>query len=105
MKWSGFLLGSLAGAAVAVYAAKKRPGMFAWASAAAGEVWDGMKGRAVDAVINRNFSPDRVHDIPKHAEASREKSGENWVQIEELLNQDPRAKHQAEEIMKEATKH
>ncbi|GGD69412.1 hypothetical protein [Paenibacillus nasutitermitis] len=105
MKWSSFLLGSFAGVALSVYAAKKRPGMFAWASSAAGEVWGGMKGKAVDAVINRNIGSDRGHKASKHAKPTQEKTGENWVQIEELLNQEPRAKQQVEEIMEEAAKH
>ena len=56
MKWTGFLLGSLVGMAGAAYVAKKSPGMFAWASSAAGEMWTGMRGKAVNGVINRQFS-------------------------------------------------
>ncbi|MBW7454436.1 hypothetical protein ACFOLF_05475 [Paenibacillus sepulcri] len=101
MKWSAFMLGGLAGAAVAVYAARKRPGMFAWAGAAAGEAWDGMKGRAVNAVLDRKFRSDKADHDSKHSEGS----GDSWNQIEEMLNQDPHVKRQAEEIMAEATKH
>ncbi|SFS81979.1 hypothetical protein [Paenibacillus sp. BC26] len=106
MKLSGFLIGGLAGMAAAAYIAKKRPGMFAWASSAAGTAVNGMTKRAMGAVISRKFGGDMVqHAAPKHSDASAKGSGNAWGQIELLLNSDPGVKEQVDQIKAEAKPH
>jgi hypothetical protein len=104
MKWTGFLLGSLVGMAGAAYVAKKSPGMFAWASSAAGEMWTGMRGKAVNGVINRQFSQAK-EAAPKPSESSKESSDEAWGQIAMIMNSDPNIKKEAEQIASEAKTH
>ena len=65
MKWTGFLLGSLVGVVGAVYVAKKSPRMFSWASSAAGQMWTGMRGKALNGVINQQFSQQAKDAAPK----------------------------------------
>ncbi|MFC5650846.1 hypothetical protein ACFPYJ_17355 [Paenibacillus solisilvae] len=105
MKWSGFLIGGIAGMAAAAYVAKKRPGMFAWASSAAGEAWTGMRGRALNAVINRKFNHAAEKTVPKHSDLSKEHSTDAWGQITMLMNSDPEVKKEAEQIAAEAKTH
>ncbi|WP_219836506.1 hypothetical protein [Paenibacillus sp. R14(2021)] len=106
MKWSGFLIGALAGAATAAYMAKKRPGMFAWASSAAGNTMTGFSKRAMGAMLSRKFGSDASHDVsPKHSSVSAKESGNAWGQIEMLLNSDPSVKDQVEDIKSEAKTH
>ncbi|RAP76414.1 hypothetical protein [Paenibacillus montanisoli] len=106
MKWSGFLIGSLAGMAAAAYVAKRRPGMFAWASSAAGNAVNGMTRRAMGAVISRKFDREAVHHAaPKRSGASAKESGDAWGQIEVLLNSDPGVKEQVDQIKAEAKPH
>jgi hypothetical protein len=103
MRWTGFLVGGLVGAVAAAYVARTRPGMFAWASSAAGNAWSGMAGRALDAAVNRKFGTATA--APGAPAASPAKSGEAWGQIQTIVNSDPAVKKEAQEIMAEAGKH
>ncbi|BBH21027.1 hypothetical protein Back11_23720 [Paenibacillus baekrokdamisoli] len=105
MKWTGFLIGSLAGVAAAVYVAKKRPGMFAWASSSAGEVWTGMRGKAFNAVINHKFDHETKEKTAKQTGSSKDQSNDSWGQIEMLVNSDPSVKREAEQIVSETKSH
>ncbi|QHT60509.1 hypothetical protein GXP70_11565 [Paenibacillus lycopersici] len=105
MKWSVFLLGGLAGAAAAAYVAKKRPGMFAWATSAAGHAVTGVSRRAMGAMVNRRFGMETMHSAPKRSSVSAKESGAAWGQIEMLLNSDPGVKQQVDEIKAEAKTH
>ncbi|WP_308639113.1 hypothetical protein [Paenibacillus silvisoli] len=107
MRWTGFLIGSLAGMAAAAYVARRRPGMFAWATSAAGTAVNGMTRRAMGAVISRKFGArDAVqHAAPKRTDASAKGSGDAWGQIELLLNSDPGVKEQVDQIKAEAKPH
>ncbi|SFI56410.1 hypothetical protein SAMN02799624_01396 [Paenibacillus sp. UNC496MF] len=104
MKWSVFLLGGLAGAAAAAYVAKKRPGMFAWATSAAGMAMSGVSRRAMGAVVSRKFGEAR-HASAAHAEGAARDSAGAWGQIEMMLNSDPGLKHQVDAIKSEAKTH
>jgi hypothetical protein len=105
MRWTGFLLGGLAGAAAAVYMAKRRPGMFAWASTAAGEVWEGWTSRAANAMVNRKFGNETMQAKPKNINGVVNNTGEAWTQIQTLVNSDPNVKQEAEKIVAEAQSH
>ncbi|MFC4808460.1 hypothetical protein [Paenibacillus sp. GCM10023250] len=104
MKWSAFLIGGLAGAAAAAYVAKKRPGMFAWATSAAGMAMSGVSRRAMGAVVNRKFGEAR-HASAKHTESSARDSAGAWGQIEMMLSSDPSLKNQVDAIRSEAKTH
>lgn len=100
----------------AAYVARKRPGMFAWASSAAGsaisDMSRGMTRKAMGAMMGRKLEhashsmrEASSHHAPKSAGASAGRgSGNNWGQIEMLLNADPSVKAQVEEIKADATK-
>lgn len=105
MRWTGFLLGSLAGMAAAAYVAKKRPGMFAWASSAAGNVWTGMSGKALNTVINRKFNHKVENAVQNQPESSKEQSNDAWGQIAMIMNSDPEVKKEVEQITAEAKTH
>lgn len=101
MRWTGFLLGSLAGAAAAAYIAKKRPGMFAWATAACANMASGLKGRTIEAVINTGAKNKSKHANPKTDGSASGNSAAAWGQIEMLMNSDPAVKKEAERITAE----
>jgi hypothetical protein len=103
MRWTGFLVGSLCGVVAAAYVARTRPGMFAWASSAAGSMWSGMAGRAVETAVNRKFGT--ANPAGQAPAASAGKSGEAWGQIQTMINNDPTVKKETQEIMAEAGKH
>lgn len=105
MKWSAFLLGGIAGMATAAYVAKKRPGMFAWATSAAGQAMTGVSRRAMGAMVSRKFGHEMAQSAPKHSGGSAGGSGAAWGQIEMLLNSDPDIKSQVDEIKAEAKTH
>ncbi|MBW7473478.1 hypothetical protein K0T92_01815 [Paenibacillus oenotherae] len=109
MRWTGFLLGSLAGMAAAAYVAKKRPGMFAWATAACTSMATGLKGRTIDAVISRKLgsksSSASASTSAKEKGAAPEDSAAAWGQIEMLMNSDPTVKREAERIAAEGKAH
>ncbi|NBD22614.1 hypothetical protein [Paenibacillus glycinis] len=105
MKWSVFLLGGLAGAATAAYVAKKRPGMFAWATSAAGQAMTGVSRKAMGAVVSRKFGGEMAHSSPKHSGVSARDSAGAWGQIEMMLNNDPGVKEQVDEIKADAKTH
>ncbi|MBM7564457.1 hypothetical protein [Paenibacillus sacheonensis] len=105
MKWSVFLLGGLAGAAAASYMAKKRPGMFAWATSAAGQAMTSASRKAMGAVVSRKFGGEMMSSSPKHSNAQAKDSSNSWGQIELMLNSDPGLKRQVDEIKAEAKTH
>lgn len=105
MRWTGFLLGSLAGATAAAYIAKKRPGMFAWATAACANMASGLKGRTMEAVINTTAGKkNSKHSAAKANGTAPENSTAAWGQIEMLMNSDPAVKKEAERIAAEGSK-
>ncbi|QHW30214.1 hypothetical protein GZH47_04725 [Paenibacillus rhizovicinus] len=105
MKWSVFLLGGLAGVAAASYVARRRPGMFAWATSAAGQAMTGVSRKAMGAMVNHKFGGEKMHSAPKQSSGSARESGGAWGQIEMLLNSDPGVKQQVDEIRAEAKTH
>ncbi|AZN40693.1 hypothetical protein [Paenibacillus albus] len=110
MRLTGFLIGSLAGMAAAAYVARKRPGMFAWASSAAGQAVSGMSRgmtrKAMGAMMSRQFTNEASHAVPKHTggSAGGGSGKDSWSQIEMLLNSDPSVKQQVDDIKAEAAK-
>ncbi|MCQ6558064.1 hypothetical protein [Paenibacillus mendelii] len=105
MKWSGFIIGGIAGMAAVAYMSKKRPGWVAWAGTAAGEAVSGMKGRAINAVMKQKFGPETTVTAPKHSSASRGRNSEAWGQIEMIMNSDPEVKREAEQIAAQNPSH
>ncbi|WP_147306746.1 hypothetical protein [Paenibacillus taihuensis] len=116
MRLTGFLIGGLAGMVAAAYVARKRPGMFAWASSAAGSAISGMSRgmtrKAMGAMMSRKLAhaSESMHEVshaaPKSTGASAGGgSGNAWGQIEMLLNADPSVKAQVDEIKADAKPH
>ena len=93
MKWTGFLLGSLVGISWSSICSEEKPRNVCLASSAAGEMWTGMRGKAANGVINRQFSQAK-EAAPKPSESSKESSDEAWGQIAMIMNSDPNIKKQ-----------
>ncbi|UVI32363.1 hypothetical protein [Paenibacillus spongiae] len=105
MKWSGFIIGGIAGIAAVAYLSKRKPNWVAWAGTAAGEVMTGMKGKAINAVMNRKFGPVPAASAPKRSSASAGKASDAWGQIEMIMNSDPAVKREAEQIASQSQSH
>jgi len=101
MKWNGFIMGGIVGVAAAAYLSRKRPGAFAWAGNATGDLMSGMKGRLIETALKRKFgSETKGKQSGTAASRSDEKS---WDTIEALLNGDPEVKRQADRILSESS--
>lgn len=96
MKWNGFIMGGIVGVAAAAYFSRKRPGAFAWAGSAAGDLMSGMKGRLIETALNRKFGPEPKR---KQTAAAAHADGNSWDTIESMVKSDPEVKREAERIL------
>ncbi|MWC28436.1 hypothetical protein [Paenibacillus sp. MMS18-CY102] len=106
MKMSGFIVGGLLGMAAAMYAARKRPGLAAWAVDAAGDMMSSAKNKMVSKVVERKmakWSKEAAHAAPKPSAASAGNTAEAWKQLGALVESDPELKRETEAIMASAT--
>ncbi|EFM09804.1 conserved hypothetical protein [Paenibacillus curdlanolyticus YK9] len=105
MKMSGFIVGGLLGMAAAMYAARKRPGLAAWAVDAAGDMMSSAKNRMISKVVERKmtkWSKGAAHAAPKPSAASADSTAEAWKQLGALVESDPELKRETEAIMASA---
>lgn len=105
MRLSGFIVGGLLGAAAAMYASRKRPGMTGWAVEAAGGMVSSAKNKLVGKVMERKLNQwgkEAVHEAPKPSAASAESSADAWRQIGALVESDPALKRETQAIMQSA---
>ncbi|SDR85656.1 hypothetical protein SAMN05444162_0205 [Paenibacillaceae bacterium GAS479] len=112
MKLGSLIVGGVAGAAMALYVARKRPGMAAAASVAVSQLWSGAVRKSLSGMIKKNISGDRssVHEHDSRSTAApRQETGNSgasdaqaWAQIAALVSSDPAAKKETEKIMSEA---
>ncbi|KQO17432.1 hypothetical protein [Paenibacillus sp. Leaf72] len=102
MRLRGFLLGGLAGAAAALYVARKRPGTAALAAGVLASACSTIGHKAM-SLWNNDWTKKAVNKGPKRTDDTAGKFGDGWVQIEAMMNSDPELKQQAEEIMAESS--
>ncbi|MCM3747373.1 hypothetical protein M3223_08395 [Paenibacillus pasadenensis] len=111
MKLGTFIVGGVAGAAAALYIARKKPGLAAAAGVAAGQLWSGAVRRSMSAVLKRQSHGEREAEVkrdqheviernaPQHSGAA---DSQAWAQIAALVSSDPAVKRETEKIMIEA---
>ncbi|AJY77198.1 hypothetical protein [Paenibacillus beijingensis] len=100
MKFGGFLLGTLCGAAAVFYVASRKPGMTALAGAAAGKMWTNMGKGMMLGVSTRGVSGKTAGKPDTAAAASDHK--EAWSSIESIVSSDPEVKRETEKILAES---
>ncbi|CAM3968755.1 hypothetical protein L1N85_03915 [Paenibacillus alkaliterrae] len=103
MKLSGFLVGSLIGAAATVYVSRRRPGAVSWAANAMSDVCSSVTRKAMAKIMSKDFKEEAAAFAPKHSDDTAEKSEAAWVQIETIVNKDPALKREADKIKAESS--
>lgn len=103
MKWSGFLVGGLLGAAATVYVSRKQPGAVSWAATAMSDVFSTATRKSVSKVMGNAVKDQAAALSPKHLGDTAAKSEAAWEQIEAIVNSDPQLKKEANKIKAESS--
>jgi hypothetical protein len=104
MKLSGFLMGSLLGAAATVYISRKRPGAVAWAAGALSEVCHTATSKTIAKIMSKDLGREAAATLsPKHSDDTAEKSAAAWGQIEAIVASDPELKRETDKIKAESS--
>ncbi len=104
MKLSGFVVGSLLGAAATVYLSRKRPGAVAWAAGALSDVCHSATNRTIAKWMNKGIGREAAAMIsPKPSDDTAGKSEAAWGQIEAIVASDPELKKETDKIKAESS--
>lgn len=113
LRLGSFIAGGIAGAAAALYVARKRPGLAAAAGVAAGQLWSGVVRKSMAGALRQGMgtigrSAKPVAPEPavseRRAEPAAAHAGDAqaWAQIAALVSSDPAVKKETDKLLAEA---
>lgn len=111
MKWNGFIMGGIIGAATAVYMSQKKPQMMKWVADAAVQSWSSLNSK--QQKMGAQWSSQQGQAQPQQQAAgnhqasagtahSHKAPGQTWDTLEDLMAKDPEAKKEAAKIIADA---